>query len=152
MPWEVGRPRNVSCSLISKWADASSSPAWPLLSAPVRRMSYGPRLGHPALGGPVPLFTRNNHIQIAPLTTYTYSSPPAHMTGSTQASHTTSRKAHTARTFREYHLMMQCSVGPDIPGQRVVLRDPLHQDLTEILVQRLLKLLSTMNVRYIYMS
>ena len=84
MPWEVGRPRNVSCSLISKWADASSSPAWPLLSAPVRRMSYGPRLGHPALGGPVPLFTRNNHIQIAPLTTYTYSSPPAHGTGSTQ--------------------------------------------------------------------
>ena len=80
----MGRPRNVSCSLISKWADASSSPAWPLLSAPVRRMSYGPRLGHPALGGPVPLFTRNNHIQIAPLTTYTYSSPPAHGTGSTQ--------------------------------------------------------------------
>ena len=79
----MGRPRNVSCSLISKWADASS-PAWPLLSAPVRRMSYGPRLGHPALGGPVPLFTRNNHIQIAPLTTYTYSSPPAHGTGSTQ--------------------------------------------------------------------
>ena len=47
-------------------------------------MSYGPRLGHPALGGPVPLFTRNNHIQIAPLTTYTYSSPPARGTGSTQ--------------------------------------------------------------------
>ena len=63
---------------------APPPPAWPLLSAPVRSMSYGPRLGHPALTGPVPLFTRNNHIQIAPLTTYTYSSPPAHGTGSTQ--------------------------------------------------------------------
>ena len=74
------------------------------------------------------------------MTTYTYSSPPAHMTGSTQASHTTSRKAHTARTFREYHLMMQCSVGPDI--QRVILRDMitlLHQDVTEILVQRIIE-------------
>ena len=78
--------RNISCSLISReWAGAPSpSASWPLLSAPVRSMSYGPRLGHPALGGPVPLFTRNNHIQIAPLTTYTYSSPPAHGTGSTQ--------------------------------------------------------------------
>ena len=73
-------PLNISRSLISclEWAGAPSPQRGLSCRRQFARMSYGPRLGHPALTGPVPLFTRNNHIQIAPLTTYTYSSPPAH--------------------------------------------------------------------------